>query len=174
MNPPSPDPSEFPLAAPPAAFDSPPGFQAALVSTVERAIAAGTRRLTLVDRDFAGWALDDPRLHAALTGWLRLPGRRLVLVAAGYLEVEREFPRFIAWRRFWSHAVDAWVPVPELAAELPTLLLDDSGWVLHVVDPMQWRGRAGRDMHLVRQWRERIDALLQRCERAFPVSCTGL
>ena len=62
-------------------FDNAAGFQQAVLKAVDAALARGTRSLLCVDRDFAGWPLDDPTLLDALSGWLRRPGRRLILLA---------------------------------------------------------------------------------------------
>jgi hypothetical protein len=40
------------------------------------------------------------------------------------------------------HAIDAWQAPPEMAAELPSLLLGDDGTVVQLIDAEHWRGRA--------------------------------
>lgn len=149
-------------------------FQAAVRWGFDTAIAARARRIVLVDASFADWPLDDPALHAALTGWLRLPQRRLVLLAARYDELPRRHPRFVAWRVHWAHAVDARAPATEDGDGLPTLLVDDGTTSVHLHDPLHWRGQASGDPRVAHQWRERIDAVLQRAEPAFPVNTLGL
>ncbi len=162
--------------APPApgVLRSAADFHAALGWAVERAIALRSRRLVWVDPDFALWSLDDLRLLQAMTRWLALPQRRLVLVAHTYAAVERRHPRFVAWRRDWSHAVDAWSPETGVELTLPTLWIDDRGTTVQVFDTTHWRGRAAHDDAAVRQWQGEIDALLQRSEAAFPVHPLGL
>jgi hypothetical protein len=49
------------------------------------------------------------------------------------------------------------------------LLIDDQRLCLQVFDTTQWRGRLSLDERAVHQWHDEIDALLQRCEAAFPV-----
>ena len=60
--------------------------------------------------DFADWPLDEPALLQALTDWVRLPQRQLVLLAANYDDMRRRRARFTAWYRLWSHAVAAFSP----------------------------------------------------------------
>ena len=158
----------------PSALRSRGDFHAALHWGVGHAVATRARRLVCVDPDFATWPLDDPALLQALTAFLQLPQRRLVLLAYRFDTVQRGFARFVAWRRNWAHAIEAWSPPEDTEARLPTLAIDDDRLCLQVFDTTHWRGRLRLDDREVRQWRDEIDALLQRCEAAFPVHHLGL
>jgi hypothetical protein len=149
-------------------------FSQAVHWAVHASTQRRARRIVWVDADFADWPLDDAALHETLSAWLRLPQRRLVLLAARYDEVPRRHPRFTAWRRLWSHAVEAWSPAEGEARDLPTLALDDGAVVVHLVDSVHWRGRASLDERAARVWRDQIDAVLQRSEPAFAPSALGL
>ncbi len=149
-------------------------FDSAVLWAVRAAQARGARRLLMVDRDFADWPLGRPELLQALQEWLRLPQRRLVLLAAHFDEVPRRHPRFVTWRRDWAHAVEAWSPPAELAADLPTLLVDDGPVCLQLFPGPQRRGRAELDAQEARRWREGTDVVLQQSEAAFPVQALGL
>jgi hypothetical protein len=149
-------------------------FGAAVLWALQTSVAAGARRVVWVDPDFANWPLDDPLLHDMLTAWLRLPGRRLVLLAADYASVPRQHPRFVAWRRWWPHAIDAWTPADGSNTGLPTLALDDGAVSVQLINAQRWRGRASVDPRSARLWRDQIDAVLQRCESAFPIHTLGI
>lgn len=157
-----------------SALRSQSDVQTALRWAVQYALDTRSRRLLWLDPDFSAWPLDDPALLDGLTAWLRLPQRRLVLLAHQFGAVERLHPRFVAWRRTWSHVVDAWTPSEGIAVKLPSLLIDDQRLCLQVFDTAQWRGRLSLDERAVHQWHDEIDALLQRCEAAFPVRPLGL
>lgn len=162
-------------AVPPlSALRSQADFHQALGWSLGQAVAARARRMTWVDPDFGAWPLDDDTLLETLGTWLRLPQRRLVLLARDYSQLQRQHPRFVSWRRDWAHAIDAWSPAEGVEARLPTLLIDDQRLCLQMHDTTHWRGRLSLDEHAVRQWRDEIDALLQRCESAFPVHHLGL
>lgn len=164
-----------PAPEPPlSALRSQADVETAMCWSIEHALAVRARRLTWVDPDFSFWPLDDAALLGTLAEWLKLPQRRLVLLAHGYAQIERQHPRFVAWRRNWAHAVDAWTPSEGAEVRLPTLLLDDQRLCLQVFDTVHWRGRLSLDERAVRQWRDELDALLQRCEAAFPVRQLGL
>jgi hypothetical protein len=158
----------------PPLIDSQASFVAALRWGFEAAIERGARQLLCVDARFEYWPLDDAELLAALTAWLRLPQRRLILLAASFDEVPRRQPRFNSWRRDWSHAMQCWQASEEMAADLPTVLLDDGAVSVRLIDAEHWRGRAELDARSARLWRDRVDVVLQRSAPAFPVNALGL
>lgn len=158
----------------PPVIDSRPAWTAALHWGLQTAIAQGARKLTCVDVDFADWPLNDAAWLQPLAAWLRLPQRRLVLLAARFDEVPRRHPRFVAWRSDWAHAVDALQAPDELAGSLPSVLLDDREVSVQLLDPVHWRGRAALDARAAHLLRERIDAVLQRSAVSFPVKTLGL
>jgi len=162
--------------APPAlpVIDSRRGWHAALQWGFTTAMAQGARRIVAVDPSFADWPLDDPALLQALTDWLRLPQRRLVLLAARFDELPRRCPRFNAWRAPWAHAIEGWQAPEELARDLPTLLTCDGAVSVQLIDALHWRGRVAMDERRARQWCEETDAALQRSERALAVRTLGL
>lgn len=148
-------------------------FLAAVPWVVQQTVALGARHITWVADSFEEWPLDDGAVLDALTPWLRLPQRRLVMLGRDFESIRGAHPRFMAWRKDWSHALEAWTPPEEMGA-LPTLVLSDGPVTLQVMDTLQWRGRVsveGRKAHLLR---EQVDAYLQRSERAFPVHHLGL
>lgn len=162
----------------PIDFDNSAGFQQAVLTAVDAALARGTRSLLCVDRDFAGWPLDDPTLLDALSGWLRRPGRRLILLAEHFERMERLHPRFTQWRPFWSHAIEPRCPEQRPPDGLETLLLDDGPTVLEALatDPpaVPPKGRAQQDAAVAAAARDRIDAWLQRSVVSWPVRPLGL
>lgn len=155
-------------------IDSRASFCAALRWGFETALANGARCITCADPNFEDWPLDEAALLQSLTAWLRLPQRRLVLLAAGYDTVPRRLPRFTGWRRDWAHAIQAWQAPQEFALDVPTLLLDERSVSVHLLDPLNWRGRAAVDAGARLLWQEKIDVVLQRSEAAFAVTTLGL
>jgi len=131
------------------------------------------REITLVDVDFSVWPLDQAEVVDALTRWIQLPGRRLHLMGARFDLIERRQPRFAAWRRPFAHAVQCVSPTDLAPSDLPAVLLFDAGY-LELLDREHWRARWTTTR---RDWivqRERIDALVSRCEPAWPVTVLGL
>jgi len=155
-------------------IDSREAFALAVRWGFETAMAHDARCITCVDPTFELWPLDDVALLSSLTAWVRLPQRRMVMLAARFDEVPRRQPRFTAWRRDWAHAIQALQAPEEFAAELPTVLLDDRSVSVHLMDPLHGRGRAGVDVRARLLLQERIDVVLQRSEPAFAVDTLGL
>lgn len=158
----------------PPAIESRADFAAALNWAFDHSIARQARRIVCVDPLFADWPLDAPALHEKLTAWLRLPQRRLVLLAQDFETLARCHPRFVAWRVAWSHAIEARRPQEDEAVELPTLFVDDADLSLHLVERRHWRGRVELDAGRARLWRDRIDVVLQRSAAAFAPDRLGL
>jgi hypothetical protein len=165
---------DTPASPPPPPFSSRTEFTAALHWALRTSVAQQARRIVWVDADFAEWPLDDPVWHELLAGWLRLPQRRLVLLAATYDHMPRRHPRFTAWRRLWSHAIETWSPDDGATDTLPTLAIDDVAVCVHLIDALQWRGRASFNPRTARPWCDRVDVVLQHSSPAFPASELGL
>lgn len=157
----------------PRAIDTRSTFVAALHDATAQALARRSLRMVWVDADFADWPLDDPALLQRLSDWLRLPQRRLQLLALDY-EGVRRCARFVACYRLWSHAISAHAPAQGDAVTLPCLLLADDTALVQLLDKTRWRGWVVTDPTELKAWRERTDAFLQRSEPAFPVTTLGL
>jgi len=141
-----------------------------VLSTLDK---ASGRNITLVDVDFSVWPLDDAAVVEALTRWIQLPGRCLRLVGARFDLLERGQPRFAAWRKPFSHAVQSMTPVELEPSDMPAVLLLETG-CLELLDRERWQARWTLDRRAWVLQRERIDALIQRCESAWPVTVLGL
>jgi hypothetical protein len=135
--------------------------------------ADSAREITLIDLDFTPWPLDDPAVVDALTRWIHLPGRRLRLVGARFDIVERQQPRFTAWRKPFAHAVESLSPTELDATDVPSLLWLGQG-CLELLDRERWQARWITERRALVLQQERIDALVQRCEPAWPVTVLGL
>jgi hypothetical protein len=140
----------------------------------DAAIGRGARTLYWLDPDFRDWPLDEPGLLASLNEWLRLPLRRLVMVAGDWGRVPREHPRFCAWRLPRSHALDTRRAPEEWVTELPSVLYDDGPLSIQVLDRERWRGRSSRDPVDAHRLREQFDALVQRSTPDFAATTLGL
>ena len=148
-------------------------FVATAHALLSRLDAASPREITLLDVDFSPWPLDDPAVVDALARWVHLPGRRLRLLGARFDIIEREQPRFAAWRRPYTHAVECMTPSERDAGDVPGLLWLGSG-CLELLERERWQARWITERSLLVLQRERIDALVQRCEPAWPVTVLGL
>ncbi len=156
----------------PATIDGRNAFIQAVRDTLAQALATRQRELCFVDADFESWPLDDPQVLAALDPWIRLPLRRMLILAGRFDAVPRRFPRFTEWRRNWAHAIECRSTDVE-RSQIPTLLLAGSG-SLYLADPKRWRGHHLTEDREVGDWREVVDVLVQRSEPDFAASMLGL
>lgn len=163
-----------PMPPEPPRMDSPAAAEHALLWGFDAAFVQSARSITCVSPQFAAWPLDDARLLAELGRWLRLPQRRLLLLAADFTTLGRRFPRFEQWRRDWVHAVPAWCCPQELAQGLPEALFDDAAVSVRVFDAETGRGRASLDRRLRLLLAQQTDVVLQRSEASWPVKALGL
>ncbi len=154
-------------------IDSRGGFLAAVRALLAEAAEAGGRTLLLVDADFADWPLGEPAVVDALAAWAQ-PHRRLVLLAGSFDELPRRHPRWVQWRRSYSHVVDCRLHDEQDAGSLPTLLLVDARVGLKIADKRHWRGRWSRDAADLRRWIDDVDARVQRSSTSFPATVLGL
>lgn len=135
--------------------------------------ATPVRSIAVVDVDFSPWPLDDADIVIALTRWIRLPGRRLRLVGSRFDVIERDQSRFAHWRKPFAHAIECLTPTDVDPTDMPCLMLMDTG-CLELLDRERWQARWSSERRTMALQRERLDALVQRCEAAWPVTVLGL
>lgn len=155
-----------------APIDGRSAFTTALRHGMTLALQSRQREICFVDPDFESWPLDDPEFLDALTAWGRLPLRRLILVACSFALVPRRYPRFTEWRGTWAHVVEAHETEIE-PSQVPTLMLAGPGSLL-LADRLRWRGHALSSDKEVADWREVVDALMQRSQPSFGANTLGL
>lgn len=161
-----------PAAARGEAIDGRSDFIDAVRRALAQALQSRARELCLVDPDFEAWPLDDAAVLATLSQWARLPDRRLLIVAGSFDAMPRRFARFTEWRGIWSHVVQAHVTEVE-TSQIPTLLLAGEASLM-LADRLRWRGHRLATDKEVADWREVVDALLQRSEPGFGANTLGL
>ncbi|MBW8830622.1 MAG: hypothetical protein JF606_14545 [Burkholderiales bacterium] len=148
-------------------------FQEALRAAFIECARIGSREIWMCDEDFADWPLNDGALIDALTQWA-MPHRKLTVLARDYDEMLRKHPRWVEWRRTWSHVVECRAQEEAENRELPTLLLAPSLVCVRLFDRIHFRGSVSRDTGDILRNRELIDAVSQRSVESFPASTLGL
>lgn len=148
-------------------------FVLALRSALGEAARAGSRELWWCDENFAEWPIGEREVVEQLAQWAS-SNRRLTVVARGFDEVARRHPRWVEWRRNWSHIVSCRANIEIATGEFPTLLLAAGTVSLRLSDAVRHRGRLDHGAAEAVYCRELIDAVLQRSEEAFSATITGL
>ena len=147
-------------------------FAAQVRQALACAAREGWREIVLSDASFADWPLGERAVAESLQAW-SASGRRCVLLARRYDEVVPRHARFVAWRRTWSHIVEARGCPAADALEIPSAIWSPH-WVLHRLDPERSTGWAGREPDRRLALRELLDEWLQKSSPAFPATTLGL
>jgi hypothetical protein len=149
-------------------------FNAALLVALDDCARAEVPHLWLSDPDFSAWPLGSVEVVTALTRWIG-PRRRLTLIAGDWEHLALRCPRWVAWRRRWSHSVQCLQVREEEAQQVPALLYGPPvvALRLHSTRP-RVAGRLMRRAEDFGPLGELIDALTQRTQEGFPVTTLGL
>jgi hypothetical protein len=148
-------------------------FHDALRLAFAEIVAQDAREVWLCDHNFADWPLGEREVVEYLNQWVT-SHRKLTLIARTFAEVQRRHPRWVTWRRSWSHVVICYSPVEPGNFDIPTLLLVPGALGVTLLDPSHYRGYMSRDTATEVHQKSVIDVILQRSEAAFPVTTAGL
>ena len=154
-------------------IDTRSDFHDALRAAFAAAAAAGCRELFIVDDDFADWPLNERAVVEHLTQWAA-SHRRFTAIARSFDEVARRHARWVEWRCRWAHLVHCRTNNELESGQMPSLLLAPGLTSVRLFDVVHWRGVATNEAADAIQWRELVDAVLQRSEEAFPATTLGL
>jgi hypothetical protein len=155
-------------------IDTREGFRHALLESLDQCGRDGIAHLWLCDPDFSEWPLGQPAVVDALTRWAS-SRRRLTLVAGSYDHLATRCPRWLAWRRQWSHIVQCLKVLEEHASQVPMLVYGPPSVALRMQDLTRHpRGRRYRSVADIAACGELVDAISQRAEESFPATTLGL
>lgn len=145
----------------------------AIRSTLAEAAEHGCRELFLCDVDYAHWPLGERAVVESLTRW-GYAHRRMTLLAASFDGFAQRHPRWVEWRRRWSHVVECRLLEDAEPGRVPSLLLAPGVATLQIFDTVHWRGSVSRATADALRCRETVDALMQRSVESFPATALGL
>lgn len=148
-------------------------FQAAFRQALRHVAEHGGREIYLCDRDYADWPLGEREIVEMFGRWA-MSHRRLVVLAAQFETLQRQHPRWVTWRRSWSHIVECKQVAEDDVAAIPSMMIAPGVLSLRMHDPVHFRGRLSFTHPAeVRDWDD-LDAFLQRSVESFPVTNLGL
>jgi hypothetical protein len=132
----------------------------------------GWKEIILSDATFEDWPLRERALVESLQAW-SAAGRRLVMLASRYDELQRHHPRFVAWRKTWDHIIDCRVWRGATGIGFPSAIWSRA-WFLQRLDPQRSSGICGADPERSRQLRELLNEKIRNSSPGFPASTLGL
>jgi hypothetical protein len=162
-----------PIAAPHRPIATRTEFHDALREAFAEMAQVGCREAWLCDEDFADWPLNERAVIELLTHWAAAH-RKLTVIARAYDDVVRRHPRWVDWRRRWSHIVECRAFVDAETGQIPTLLLASELVAVRLIDPLRHRGALSRDPADLLRHRELADAVSQRSIESFAPTMLGL
>jgi hypothetical protein len=133
----------------------------------------GCREVFIADPTFSDWPLGDRSVLENLSRWA-FTHRKLTVLAESFDEFPRRHPRWVEWRRQWSHVVECRAVAEADIGQLTGLFMAPGLITLRVLDAEHYRASLSFDPVDSTRIRDAFDALLQRSEEAFPVTTLGL
>ncbi|APW37596.1 hypothetical protein RD110_10690 [Rhodoferax koreense] len=157
-------------------FEGRAAFQQLLRDALCQAAHQGWREITVCDSNFEDWPLGERAVVDALQAWAG-SGRKWTMLADSFDAVTRRHPRFVNWRRTWSHLIDCRA-VPGHArradpSSLPSCLIGPS-WVMRRLDLEHCTGISGDEPRRRVDLQESLNEWLRRSSPAFPATVLGL
>jgi hypothetical protein len=153
-------------------FEGREAFRQRVRDALACAAREGWHEIVLSDATFHDWPLGERAVVESLQVWAHT-GRRLVMLAKNYDEVLRGHPRFVTWRRTWSHLIEC-----RRCATVDPLLLPSalwtSGWVMQRLDPVHSTGVSTPLPERRLALREEIEEWLRQSSPGFPATTLGL
>ncbi len=146
------------------------------VSAAMAMAAAEPGCITLSDRDFTHWPLGHREVVEAFQQWVLGSAREIhcQVLAANFDGFARSHPRWVQWRKVWSHRVLCRQAPEDLASSVPTLLVLHEKLALRVMEPLVGRGLWTRDPAVIGDWLSEVDVISQRSHDALPPTTLGL
>jgi hypothetical protein len=148
-------------------------FHAALREALAAMAHSGCREAWFIDESFSDWPLNERAVIEQLTQWAGAH-RKLTVIARGYDEIVRRHPRWVDWRRQWSHIVECRAFENAEQGQIPTLLLASDLVCVRLFDPLRHRGAVSREAADLLRLRELVDAVSQRSVESFAATLLGL
>lgn len=127
------------------------------------------------DPDFARWPLGERSTIEGMGQWARAHrASRCRVLMARDVELVRRHPRWLQWRRDWSHRVSCWMAPEDLAEQVPALWLWPGHLGLKVMDSVVGSGVWSSDRATILAWQADFDAISQRSTEGIACTTLGL
>lgn len=152
------------------------GGRTEFIDVIRQAFGAagqlGVREIIVCDADFDGWPLGERAVAQALGDWSR-SGRKFTMLARNYDAITRRHPRFVTWRRTWSHIVECRASASGPNEVLPSAMWTPA-WVFERLDLQHSIGMASHEVARRVALKERLNERLLKSVAAFPATTLGL
>ncbi len=132
----------------------------------------GWPEIIISDATFEDWPLRERALVESLNAWSK-SGRRFVMLATRFDEVQRSHARFVSWRQTWGHLIECRACRTADPLDFPSALWS-RGWAMQRIDTRHSVVLCGPDAERRVLLREALGEWLRNSTPGFPVSTLGL
>lgn len=163
---------DVPSPLPEGRFSGRSEFTELIRQAFSMAAKQGWREIILADPSFADWPLGEREVVQALQDWSG-NGRKLTMLAKNYDEIVRQHPRFVTWRRTWSHIIECRASPTTAIDDMPSALWSPL-WVLERRGLALCTGITSPDAARRVALREGLNEKLHKSTLSFPATTLGL
>jgi hypothetical protein len=154
------------------AFAGRQDFQQLIRDAIAQAAKEGWREMIWFDLNYEDWPLGERSVEASLQAWSET-GRKLTIVAKRFDSVISTHHRFVAWRKQWSHIIEARAVSSASDEEFPSLILAPD-WAMQRLQPALCKGVAGYEAKRRIDLRELTNEWLAISSSSFAATTLGL
>lgn len=147
-------------------------FQKLIRDAISAAAREGWREMVWFDLNYEDWPLGERSVEASLQAW-SATGRKLTIVAKRFDGLIAKHHRFVAWRKQWSHIIEARAIGSASDEEFPSLIIAPH-WAMQRLQPALCKGVAGYEAKRRVDLRELANEWLAKSSPSFPSTTLGL
>jgi hypothetical protein len=148
-------------------------FRAGVLWGLEQAVKNRAFEIWAMDPDFADWPLEQDETLSLLTAFVKMPTRRITFVCETDRAMLLGMPKFVAWRRTWSHTCRMMAPGGAKEA-VPTVFLVDAAWGIQGVSDEPFKAIVRSRPTELSIFRDAVASHLKGCHEAFSQAILGV
>ncbi len=161
-----------PVPLPSGRFQGRTAFEQLVRDAFSRAADEGWPEIIISDASFEDWPLREKVVVDALRAWSKT-GRHFTMLAKRFDSVQRNQPRFVTWRKTWSHIIECrHIPSAD-PLDFPSAIWS-RGWVMQRLDLARSTGVSGPEPERRVALRELLNERLRGSTAGFAATTLGL
>ncbi len=161
-----------PEALPDGLFAGREVFRQMVRDAFSSAARDGWHEMVICDPTFEDWPLRELSVVSSLHAWAK-NGRQLTMLATSFDSVARNQPRFVAFRKTWSHIIECRRFRTLVPGDFPSAIWSRN-WVMQRLDPVRSAGVSGSEPARRVRLKEVLDEKIRASVLGFPATTLGL
>lgn len=147
-------------------------FAHVIRTAFERAAQEQWKSMVWCDATFHEWPLGERATIESLNAWAGA-GRSLIMIAEDYQYLVRHHPRFVQWRKTWSHIIDCRARKGVDEEDFPCALWSPQ-WAMQRMEHNRSRWAVDLEPSQRMRLKENLDEHYRQSSPAFPATTLGL